>query len=290
MPDIKNVMPVIRILFKAIKTGIQMNETENQYQQAKNKGFIQVIFMKILAILGSPRRKSCYSAISEIKRYFADNGCTDFKIIELAKMKLDLCKGCLVCIKKGEKYCPLRDKRDLIIDEIKHADGIILASPVYCFNVTAIMKNLIDRLGFMAHRPLFLNKHAMVIASCAGDGVKETNNYMKRALTMFGFNVVSDLELRTKLWPLDIKDGNRIYIDTVKAAGKLLRGIKKGKIIPPKLYQIITFNIFKKFSAVKKEFMPADHEYYKDKKIYHYDAKINVFKKILAGWITRNIS
>ncbi len=245
--------------------------------------------MKILAISGSSRRDSCYSALNNIKQYFTGNGYHDFQILELSKIKLDPCKGCLACVFKGENYCPNEDQRDAVIAKMKKADAIIFASPVFATAEASLMKNFIERLGFFGHRPYFFDKYAMVIASGSGFGAKETNEYMKNVFITYGFNVVSDLQIKSDLWPLRKEEKEITEDNTIKAAGKLIESINRGKKNPPKLNQVIVFRIHKRLSESKKENMPIDYEYYKDKKDFYYDVKLNVFKKIYAKYVTRNM-
>lgn len=59
---------------------------------------------------------------------------------------------------RGEELCPLKDDRDLLIGRMMSSDGVVLASPNYSFQVSAIMKIFLDRLGFVFHRPRFFGK------------------------------------------------------------------------------------------------------------------------------------
>ena len=110
--------------------------------------------MKILAICGSPRKGNTFSVLNSIKENYPD---IDFRILQLAKMNFEYCKGCYSCVKIGEDKCPIKDDRDMIIKEMQEADGMILASPVYSNMVSTTMKNFFDRFGYYAHRPLFFD-------------------------------------------------------------------------------------------------------------------------------------
>jgi len=80
--------------------------------------------MKILAICGSPRKGNTYSVLNSIVKNYPD---IDFKILELSKIKFELCRGCYICVKRGEDKCPIKDDRDMIIKEMLDADGLVLA-------------------------------------------------------------------------------------------------------------------------------------------------------------------
>ena len=51
--------------------------------------------------------------------------------------------------------------------------------------------------------------------------------------------------------------------------------------------QLVIFNLYKSISELNKEYFEADYQYYKDKTNFHYDTKINFFKKMLAKRIVR---
>ena len=142
--------------------------------------------MKILAICRSPRKGNTYSALKTIKDNFPE---IDFEILRLKDLHFELCKGCYACVLRGEDNCPIKDDRDLVIKKMQTADGIIAASPVYSHMVPAMMKNLFDRLGFYAHRPMFFQKYAMSIVTCSGYGAEHAIKYMDKMLRIFGFNL-----------------------------------------------------------------------------------------------------
>lgn len=106
--------------------------------------------MKILGISGSHRKKQnsyrmleeCMKGVKEVKPS------AETKIIELAELKIDPCIA--VCAPAGtcgkEPFkCILKDDLSLVFDEMKLADGILIASPRY-FIVPSKLQALIERL------------------------------------------------------------------------------------------------------------------------------------------------
>ena len=235
--------------------------------------------MKILAICGSPKKGNCYSVLNSIQENYPD---IDYKLLMLNEVNLERCRGCYVCVLRGEEYCPLKDDRDMIIEEIAAADGIILASPVHVNHISALMKQFIDKLGFLAHRPRFFDKYVMVMAIGGGFGADKANEYMSGMFSVFGLNVVSSLELY--IASKEERDNPHNHKETINAVNKLIDGIKQGKGNPPAptMLKLIYFNIFKAISELNKKEGPADYEFYKDKTDYFYDTKINPFKKMMA--------
>jgi len=242
--------------------------------------------MKILAICGSPRKGNSYKALSEIRDIFPH---IDYEILHLNNMNLNLCKGCYGCVIRGEEKCPLKDDRDMIIEKMMEADGIIFASPVYSLMVSALMKNFFDRFGYLAHRPQFFDKYAMSMVTCSGYGAEDALKYMGKMISVFGFNRVPSLELQFRVGKMaeeHIRKNTEKIKDAVTA---LISKIEKGEKDKPTISLMVPFNIFKYVSQVDRDNMKADYEYYKDKGDYYYDTKISPLKKFIADRVTKKI-
>jgi len=233
--------------------------------------------MKILAICGSPHKGNTYSVLNTIKEEFPT---IDYKILMLSELIWERCRGCYACIALGAEKCPLKDNRDMIVEEMLAADGIIFASSVNVNHITALMKEFMGRLGYETHRPRFFDKYAMVMAVCGGFGAKEANEYMSGIFATTGLNVVSSLELQVTTKSEEEKKYN--HEKTTDAFNAFINRIKEGKRNKPTLTQIIMFNIIKSISELYKEHYQADYQYYKDKTGFYYDIKLNPFKNMLA--------
>ena len=233
--------------------------------------------MRILAIGASPKKGNCYSVLSSIGEDYPD---IDYKLLMLKDLNLQPCRGCYVCVLRGAEKCPQIDDRDMIVEEILAADGVIFASPVYVNHATALMKTLMERLGYEAHRPRFDGKYAMVIAVCSMFGASETNEFMSGIFTSFGFNVVSSLELQMATKSEKEQALNRRK--TVEALDTFFTSIKEGRGYAPPLDQMVRFNIFKQVSALQPDHFRADYQYYKDKTEYPYGGRMAILKKALA--------
>jgi multimeric flavodoxin WrbA len=240
--------------------------------------------MKILAICGSPHKGNSYSILQTIKEEYPS---LVVKIIMLKDMNLELCRGCYSCCLRGEDKCPLKDDRDAILEEMMVVDGVLFVTPVFVNHISYLMKHFIDRLGFFAHRPAFFGKHAMVISVCSGFGADKANDYMTGIFSVFGFAVVSSLELKVAAKTETEKTYN--HRQTINAFNTFLERIDKdqGKMPTPTLLQLIYFNIFRSLSVITQKTNKADYEFYKDKNDFIYDIEINLFKKMLAQWIAK---
>jgi len=113
---------------------------------------------KITAFVGSARKGHTYNAVVQFLNQLQSMGDIETEIVRLSDYHIGICKGCQVCFSKGESYCLLKDDRDALIEKMMASDGVVFASPNYSFQVSALMKAFLDRLGLAFHRPSFLGK------------------------------------------------------------------------------------------------------------------------------------
>lgn len=100
--------------------------------------------MKIVAILGSPRSRGNSTAIaSRFTETAAQHG-AQIEAFELNRLAYRGCQGCYAC-KKTHDHCVLQDNLTQVLDAVKGAEIVLLASPVYYGDVTAQLKGFIDR-------------------------------------------------------------------------------------------------------------------------------------------------
>jgi multimeric flavodoxin WrbA len=105
--------------------------------------------MKILAINGSHRGPNGYTSflLSKIEAGAVSAG-AGFETIELSKYRINRCIACSKCQTEAHyKQCIFDGKDDAtgIIAKIEEADALILASPVYVFNISSLLKSLLER-------------------------------------------------------------------------------------------------------------------------------------------------
>jgi Multimeric flavodoxin WrbA len=240
--------------------------------------------MKILAVIGSPRKGNTYQTVKKIEQIHMRLAECEYEYLFLKDLDLGRCAGCFVCISQGEEHCPFKDDRDLIIQKIESADGVILACPNYVSNVPWLTKNFIDRFAFIMHRPKYFNRKFMiVITSGSYMGVKDA----MRALSLMasGGEIVSRLGVFNSPGMNDNKkkiQEAKIKKSAVKFAKQLNR--KPGS--RPPFSFLIWFSAFKASSAVNKESFPADYAYYANKD-YFVDNRLDIFQKTVITVFTR---
>ncbi len=100
--------------------------------------------MLVLGLQGSPRRKSnTFVLLDRFLQEARSKGCRTL-MLEVCRKEILPCKELVVCEKKGE--CPLRDDmHDHIYTLLRQADVVVMATPIFFYNVPAQLKALIDR-------------------------------------------------------------------------------------------------------------------------------------------------
>lgn len=113
--------------------------------------------MLVLGLQGSPRKKGNTNYLLSVFMNEAENYGAQTRVIEAAKKNIVPCLGCGFCEKNG--YCVTQD--DDMTHEIypllRAADVVVLASPIYFYNVTAQLKAPIDRSQTLWARKYKLN-------------------------------------------------------------------------------------------------------------------------------------
>jgi multimeric flavodoxin WrbA len=99
--------------------------------------------MKTIGILGSTRKGGNTEILLDLALEEAQQkGCSTSKITLRDKV-IAPCDGCMGCAQTGK--CIIRDDMQEVYEEIRKADGIIWASPVYYWSMSGLTKITLDR-------------------------------------------------------------------------------------------------------------------------------------------------
>ena len=92
--------------------------------------------MLVLGFQGSPRKKGNTSFLLSTFMQAVESLGAQTHIIEVTKKNIIPCKEYVVCEKKG--FCPIDDDiKAEIYPLIRQAEVVVLASPIFFFNMTA---------------------------------------------------------------------------------------------------------------------------------------------------------
>ena len=241
--------------------------------------------MKVTAFVGSARKKHTYQAVEKLLQKVQTLGNIEYEIVMLSEYNLATCKGCITCLDKGEELCPFKDDRDILIEKMAKADGVVFASPNYSFHVSGYMKVFLDRLGFIFHRPQFFGKSFTSIVKQGVYGGNKIIKYFNFIGKGMGFNVVKGSCITTRE-PVTDKAKKKAEKKLDKQSKKFYVELMKKVLRTPSLIELMMFRMSR--SAIKEELDDhyRDYTYFKEKgwfeSDFFYPVKLNPFKK-LAG-------
>ncbi len=252
----------------------------------------------VIAFVGSGRK---HGVTYRATRQFLDNlqalGDVRSEIVFLSEHTIGLCRGCKACFIRGEEFCPLHDDRDALIEKLTTADGVVLASPVYSFQVSAHMKAFLDRLGFAMHRPRF---HGKAFTSIVVEGLlggKAVVKYLGFVGMGLGFNVVKGSRVVCRMNPDTandpIIDAERQKMDEVLVthSRRFHDMLARPPLGEPTMLQLFGFRMAR--TSIRMEQPPhrPDPTYYREhgwfESAYYYPTKLGPLKRAAGAAFDR---
>ena len=147
--------------------------------------------MFVLGIQGSPRKNGNTRDLLSLFMEEIEKAGASTRTLAVRELDIQPCRELIVCEKKG--FCPIKDDMEtLVYPLLKQADIILLASPVFFYNVPAQLKALIDRCQMFWGRKYRL-------------GLKEPNARFRRGFLLScggsgGKKLFDGLELTAKIF------------------------------------------------------------------------------------------
>lgn len=111
---------------------------------------------RIVAIYGSPRRDGNTAALLNQAVAGAREAGAEVDAVVLRDYKISPCLEIYNCIKTGE--CAIRDDFPKILEKLEASDGIMLASPIFFYTVSAHTKIFMDRCQALWVRKYWIEK------------------------------------------------------------------------------------------------------------------------------------
>jgi hypothetical protein len=99
--------------------------------------------VKVLGIAGSPRRDGNTEMLLDWCLAAAEAEGAEIVKFRLCDLDLNPCRACDAC--RAEGVCALKDDMHKLYPELRGADGVVLAAPVYSMGMPALPKAMIDR-------------------------------------------------------------------------------------------------------------------------------------------------
>ncbi|MBC2723358.1 flavodoxin family protein [Desulfosporosinus sp.] len=249
--------------------------------------------MKIVVVMGSPRKLETLKVVQRFEEKLVAQCEVTFNYIFLKDVCIKPCLGCFICLEKGEEFCPQRDDdRVKIFDLMTKADGVIFASPNYSLQVTALMKNFLDRMAYVFHRPCFFHKAFIPIITQGVYGGEQIIKYLETLGSFWGFNVTKGVLVTTP-------PGVKLPAEETKIERKITEGVHRfqktltGNPSPkPSIKKFIIFNLVCAFKPYGPK--DRDYNYFKDKgwleASYYYETKLPLIYRMIGRLVRTKFS
>ena len=252
----------------------------------------------VTAFVGSARKNG---VTHRATRQFLDDlqsfGDVQSELVFLSEHHIGLCRGCKACFIRGEEFCPFHDDRDLLVEKMTRSDGVVLASPVYSFQVSAHTKAFLDRLGFAFHRPRFHGRACTSIVVEGLYGGRDVVKYLDFVGAGLGFNVVKGSRILCRKNPdtahEPMLDEERRKMDQALArqARRFHEQLTGPPFPEPTMLQLFGFRMARTSMKLELADDRRDHAHYRDRgwfeSDYYYPTKLGPLKRAAGAVFDR---
>jgi len=110
--------------------------------------------MKVLGIMGSPRRQSNTEILLDRALEGAREAGAEVEKVLVSKLKISPCLEIYACLKDGN--CAIKDDMQVLYQKLLEADHVVFASPMFFYGITSQAKAIIDRC-----QALWVRRHVL---------------------------------------------------------------------------------------------------------------------------------
>ncbi len=186
--------------------------------------------MKVLAIVGSPRLNGNTNyLVDQALEEAAKLGAHTEKIV-LSQYEVNPCIGHDECA--SFDCCLQKDDAGWILERFREADGVILATPVYYYNVSAQMKAFIDRNYFLyKHDRKYRARVVGIIVVAEMEAIEDTLYTLKQFIN-WSFDVKEDrifIASGYALRPGEVKNNLPLVEEARKVGRQMVESLKEGR-------------------------------------------------------------
>ena len=136
---------------------------------------------KIVILNGSPRKNGNTSVLVKAFAEGAESAGHTVTEFFLDSMEIYGCKGCFGGHSSKECPCVQQDDMDLIYPAVKECDVVVLATPLYYWNMSGQIRTAIDRLFALEEGDGNLlrghERAAVLLMAAEGHGFKDVLTY-----------------------------------------------------------------------------------------------------------------
>jgi len=237
---------------------------------------------KVTAFVGSARVGHTHDAVRQLMDHLKRLEDVECEIVNVADYRIELCRGCKLCFEKGEEACPHKDDRDALVEKLTASDGVVFASPSYMFQVSALMKALIDRLAYIGHRPRFFGRSFTSIVTQGLFGGGKIVKYLDFVGACLGFNMVRGVCV-TALEPMTEREARKIARLLAKQSVRFHRSLVGSRNPAPSLMMLAGFRMGRASMRANLDESSLDYRYYEEngwfESDYYYPTRLGPLKK-----------
>lgn len=125
---------------------------------------------KILIAAASPRKNGNSTLLARKAAEGVENAGGSYEMLHLHSLDIKPCRACDWCRENPGSFCVIKDDMQPIYAKLREAEGLIIATPVYWFTVSAQAKLFMDRwYGFVNSAGYLLKGKRIGIILTFGD-------------------------------------------------------------------------------------------------------------------------
>jgi len=220
----------------------------------------------VVAVNGSPHEGfgNTSQMLAMLREHLAPEG-FDLEEIFLSQYQIGFCTGCATCLETGA--CWVRDDYNSVVRTVLEADAVILASPVYIFNITAQMKTFLDRSLGYGHRPRSTWKPGLALSVSAGHGETWAADYLSRVLRLFGAFPVGRFTA-IAVGPGEFLGKAAVQARAADLARDLMAAVKEDRRYPPTDQDLLYWHFMSNLIKENRGFMVADYEHWQENGLF----------------------
>ncbi len=136
---------------------------------------------KIVVLNGSPRKNGNTSALVDAFTKGAESAGNQVSVFHLDSMDIHGCKGCFGGNSSNECPCVQNDDMNIIYPAVREAEVVVLATPLYYWNMSGQIRTAIDRLFALEEGGMNLlrgnGRAAALLMSAEGSGFEDVVVY-----------------------------------------------------------------------------------------------------------------
>jgi hypothetical protein len=170
------------------------------------------------------------------------------------------------------------------------SDGIVIVTPNYSLQVPGILKDMLDRLAFVFHRPRLFGKVFMPVVVQGVYGGGKILKYLNEVMEFWGVRTQPGIVLTGAVYPNSKKDPAAAAKDDAKlskATDGFMEEMIHGKPKSPSLFRLFIYRMTRSSMKYFEEALPPDREYYEKMgwfiAPYYYPVRLNPFKAAVGA-------